>query len=317
MSVDESDAAHDEYMNNLYNLFGPDWALEHHEELYKQHSEEAIREFTAERLKSYYIAHPSLATPALDALRYAGSLLAPHPKAALVFAVTANELAVKSVLLKPIVFGLVHIEGLAGFITDLSTQHTGMERFQTLLTEILARFGGVDLKTYRRGNSATTLWKEMDEAQRFRNALIHRNEAVPDSAAGLAFSVASTLLQQIFPLVLAKLDLHLHDPGVVCGKRHSVGLVVYFRIFGSAPTIHATVEVAAETMDLENPPERIKGYLVAGYSDDDLASLQSAGSVEMWITSTLHQYAVCFTPTSREFSGTLANTALAKDQGQG
>src|SRR5437016_3112091 len=100
---------------------------------------EAVREFTAERLKSYYISHPDLAQLANDSLQYGQSLVVSHPRAALLFAVTAIELAIKVVLLKPIVFGLVHMEGLAGYITELTTQHTGMERFQTLLTEILAQ----------------------------------------------------------------------------------------------------------------------------------------------------------------------------------
>ena len=150
----------------------------------------------------------------------AQSLMPSHPTAALVFGVIATELAVKVVLLKPIVFGLVHNEGLASFITDLVTQHTGMERFQTLLTEILSQFGGVDLKVFRRPKSAKTLWQEIGEIQTARNAVVHRGEAVDDANTALAMAVAATLLKDIFPQVLAKLNLHLHDGMMVCARRH-------------------------------------------------------------------------------------------------
>ena len=45
MSYDENDAAYDQWMDDLY----------------KEHRAEAISEFTAERLQSYYLANPTLA----------------------------------------------------------------------------------------------------------------------------------------------------------------------------------------------------------------------------------------------------------------
>jgi hypothetical protein len=130
------------------------------------------------------------------------------------------ELAIKVVLIKPIVSGLVLTEGLAGFITDLTTQHTGMDRFQDLLSEILAKFGGVDLKTYTRPNSKRTLWKEIAEVQKARNGVVHRGEKAKDSMAHLAVAVGATLLQRILPIILGHLKLHLHAPITVCAAEH-------------------------------------------------------------------------------------------------
>ena len=39
------------------------------EDLYEEFKEQAIEEFTSERLRSYYLANPLLAKPALDSLR--------------------------------------------------------------------------------------------------------------------------------------------------------------------------------------------------------------------------------------------------------
>ena len=200
---------------------GPDWSEEVDFDLYQQQIyDDAVAAFTGQRLQSYYVDNPNLAEPALDCLNYAQSLLPNHPRAALVFAVTATELAIKVVLLRPIVSGLVHAEGLAAFISDLTTQHTGMDRFQELLTAILARFGGVNLKTYKRTPSSKMLWQEIGDVQKARNAVIHRGETAKESAAHLAIAVATTLLKKIFPLILGKLDLHLHDPMTVCGQNH-------------------------------------------------------------------------------------------------
>jgi hypothetical protein len=141
------------------------------------------------------------------------------PQAALVFAVTAAELVWKKVLLEPIVFGLVHTEGLATFVTELTTKHTGMDRFKKLLTAILAEFGGVDLMAYKRSDSSKTLWQEICEIQKARNDLVHEGKSAPD-APDLALSVADTLMNVIFPRVTTKLGLHLHEKMTVCGIFH-------------------------------------------------------------------------------------------------
>ena len=206
MSIDpyeaEQEAAREAYETEI----GEYWLKEYgHEVLYEEHYEEAIKEFTAERLLSYYQANPDLAKPARHSLVYAQSLMPEHPKAALVFAATAMELGIKVVLLKPIVFGLVHTEALASFITDLTTQHTGMVRFHGLLTEVLKHFGGVDLKTFKRTGSNRTLWQEIVEVQKARNGVIHRGENAEDSTAELAVAVAHSLLHGIVPQVVGKL----------------------------------------------------------------------------------------------------------------
>lgn len=301
----EQEAAEEEFYGRLYDELGPQWAENNGFGPYEVHYQEAIKEFTAERLKSYYVANPNLAAPALDTLVEAQSLLSSHPRASLVIATTAMELAVKTVLLKPIVFGLVHIGGLAGFITELATKHTGMERFQNLLTAILAQFGGVDLKTFTRSGSVKTLWKEMEDVQTIRNGAIHRGDTVSIANANLAVAVASTLLKELFPQVLSRLDLHLHEPGRVCGKQHGASFAVYFPVPGYTPSMSATVELALEDADLDNMPEIVTGRIIAGASQDDIAALRAASpGIPMWITSTLVQYSIDLAPETTTFTGT-------------
>jgi hypothetical protein len=203
-----------------YEKIGAQWAQDHADELFKEHYDEAVSEFTSERLKSYYLKHPDLAGQAREALLYAQSLMPHFPQAALVFAVTAAELVWKKVLLEPIVFGLVHTEGLATFVTELTTTHTGMDRFKKLLTAILTEFGGVDLMEYKRLDSSKTLWQEIGEIQKARNDLVHEGRNAPNSTPDLAIAVAARLLNDIFPQVMTKLGLHLHEKMTVCGSLH-------------------------------------------------------------------------------------------------
>jgi hypothetical protein len=153
MSVDEFEAAQGTSLTDLFVEFGQEVIAEQYRELYKESSEQAVSEFTADRLKSYYLAHPNVADKAKASLLYAQSLMASHPLASLVFATSAVELAIKVVLLQPVIYGLVHQEALAPFIMELATQHTGAKRFHDLLFEILTRFGGVNLKEFRRPGS--------------------------------------------------------------------------------------------------------------------------------------------------------------------
>jgi hypothetical protein len=308
MSDTFEDAQREDFYSRMYGQFGPQWAEEHDEELYRQHYEDAVREFTAERLQSYYVAHPSLAEPVNGILQDAQVLLPSNRRAALVFAVIAVELAIKTVLLKPIVFGLVHIEGLARFITELTIQQTGMGRFEDLLTNILAQFGGVDLKSFTRAGSTKTLWKEIEEVQKARNAVVHRGESVPEETANLAVAIASTLLNNIFPLVLAKLDLHLHEPAMVCSKMHGVVAHVYFDpLPEQVPSISGSVEFDLDNLDLANMPEKITGKLRADFSNEAVAALHSAVcALPMWITSTMILYDIRIAPDSNNFIGTRA-----------
>jgi hypothetical protein len=302
MSVDPHEAEQEDALERLYNQFGPEWAEEHSGELYQ----EAIQEFTVERLQSYYVSHPNLAHAAHESLVYARSLVSTHPKAALVFAATAVELAIKVVLLKPIVFGLVHTERLADLITELTMQHTGMERFRALLTEILKQFGGVDMTSYKRRGSAEMLWQEVGELQAARNAVIHQGGTPDDSFAKLGIEIAATILNEMFPDVLRRLNLHLHDPCAVCGQKHTTTLPVTFTIPGHLmTTVMCSVEVNVSELDFSKPPEAISGEVRTHLDEGDLAAMRSGPSgAYMQIVSVPLRYRVEFEVDSTKFTGT-------------
>jgi hypothetical protein len=301
MSMEPWEAEQEAALDGLYKQFGPEWVEENWHDLYDQ----AVEEFTADRLRSYYLAHPNIAKPALDSLVEGQSLLQAHPKAALVFATTSIELSIKTVLLKPIVFGLVHTEAVAELVTDLTIEHTGMDRFKMLLTEILRRFGGLDLNSFRRRYSHKTIWQEIKEVQINRNVVIHRGELDDMTSAELSIGVASAILHELLPQVICELGLHLHDPLVVCGQLHSTILPVTFTIPGHLlRTTLAQVELNVPEFDPNKPPESIAGRATTPIDERDLAAMRSAPSeAYMQIVSSLLKYQVSFEPGSKQFAG--------------
>jgi hypothetical protein len=192
VSYDESDAAWDMYMSDLYEEHRGD-------------------EFTTERLQSYYRDNPELAAPAGDLLAEARALLESSPRAALVLGASAGEVGVKAVILRPIVHGLVHSEAAAGLISELAVGHTGVERFAALLSRVLADHGGTNVAEYRRAGGDRPLLEELKQIQQRRNGVLHRGEQANREGADQAIDVAATLLENLFPTVLSSLQMHVHD----------------------------------------------------------------------------------------------------------
>lgn len=174
MSISEDDARHEEWMEGLY----------------REHKEQAIEEFTSERLKSFYLADPLLLKLPVAALGEALTLLDTHTTAAQVFATIAAEVGLKGALLKPVVHGLVHSESTAEMVTALTLRHTRFDFFHKLLSQILAEHGGVDLTTYTRAGVSKPFLQEIEAIQKCRDLIVHRGEPATRAQADQAIAVA-------------------------------------------------------------------------------------------------------------------------------
>ena len=200
MSMTLQEAEYEEFMDRLY----------------EEHREQAIEEFTAELLQSYYRSNGLLAKPAFDALVEARNLMKTSITAAFVFSAIAMEVALKETLLKPIVHGLVHAGSVAALVTDLVMGHRSMDRYKDLLLQILREHGGVDLLSYKRSGSRKNIWDEMKTVQAKRNSIVHAAQVASEEETTLALSVASTIMEILFPSVITKMGLHLHDGYRIC-----------------------------------------------------------------------------------------------------
>ncbi|BBE52139.1 hypothetical protein OYT1_ch2627 [Ferriphaselus amnicola] len=178
------------------------------EELYPDHKEKAIAEFTNDRLRSYYLNHPRVARPAVDLFREAESLLCSgHLDAALVFSASATELFLKATLLRPIIHGLVSSEVLAEEIVNNTLAQTGLDRYKKLLDQLFEHLTSKKLDSVLRVGASKTLVDEIAEIQRMRNGVVHRGESITQADAERALDVCKTTVIFVLNPVLAALNL--------------------------------------------------------------------------------------------------------------
>lgn len=200
MSYDENDAAMDAFYDEM------------REQLYPG----IINDFTSERLQSYFLSYPEAAKPAYLALEESLRLRdKDFLSASFLFAVIATEVAVKNVLLKPIVHGLVHNSPTSTLIADLVVRN-GLDSIKDLLFKSLNCVASIDLNSFRRPASNEKLWAEIKNLQKKRDYLVHRAQMPSPTEAEIAISVASAVLDNVFPTVIKAIDLHLHEHGRTC-----------------------------------------------------------------------------------------------------
>jgi len=179
-------------------------------QMYAEHAEQALSEFRGERLRSYYATHPDIAESAVVALDDARTLRPVSLAASLIRATTATELGIKSLLLRPIVFGLVHSESLAGAITEMVMAHQALDRYRDLLIGILNEHGGVDLKTFRLIDKSCPLLEEVSQNQKVRNDAVHKGSIPSQQQCDDAIAIGKAVIEDLFPQLVAKLGFHQH-----------------------------------------------------------------------------------------------------------
>ena len=189
----------------------------YYDEVHAQISKEAIENFTAERLRSFYDSAPTIAEKAINSLAESRRLLqTPHHTAAFIHAVIATEVIFLGVILKPIVIGSIHNDALAPLIVDLAIGNSGLRKFGKLLTKVFHDVSGFDFMAYKRIGGTGTLWKEIDQVQDHRNGIMHRAEVATKAEAEQAINVAGAVIEELFPTFAKSLGYHLHDGFRLC-----------------------------------------------------------------------------------------------------
>lgn len=204
MTYDSDDAARDEMYEQMSR------------ELYPDHKALAITEFTTSRLQSYYVANPRVMRPAVDAIQYGNKLRANcHDAAAVVFFVTAVELLLKATLLKPVVHGLVHSDGLAEVIVQQALGQPGFDRYVSLLKKMFVDLVSLDIAAVRRPLAPIPLLDECTQQQKRRNTIIHQGASATSEEAELAQLVAVAVYELIVQPMLGALGLWVVEHGEI------------------------------------------------------------------------------------------------------
>ncbi|MXS83715.1 hypothetical protein [Nitrosomonas oligotropha] len=205
---DEFDIAHEEMYARLAD------------ELYPEHKEQAVQEFAVDRLRSYYLANPNVAKPAVFMLRNAEQLfqLQQH-EAALVFAVSSIELFLKATLLKPVIYGLIHSEAVAEVIVNETLSQSGLKRYHKLLGKLFNHLTESKLEEIKREGESSTLLKEIEALQEKRNKVVHQGFHADRTEANQALNVAHAVVSSVLSEVLWSLGLEARKGEGICVAR--------------------------------------------------------------------------------------------------
>ncbi|MFC3625322.1 hypothetical protein ACFOKJ_04065 [Vogesella amnigena] len=184
-------------------------------EMQESISAEAIDGFTSGRLSSYYRKHPSLAENVFEIYREAKSVAEKSPTAALLLFTAAIEVALKSAVLKPVIYGLVHNESVADLVSDLVVKNNGLDRFKEVLSAIMSKYGMVDFENYKISGHTKNIWEEITAVQKARNSVAHRAEPATPETAVLAQEIATAIIVDFLQGVLNTLGLELERSGKI------------------------------------------------------------------------------------------------------
>jgi hypothetical protein len=207
MSDTEQDASEDEFWDKMS------------QQLYPEHKEQAIDEFTTERLQSFYLKNPDILTPGIQMYIEARELEENHPSASYVFATSAIEIFLKASLLKPVVYGLVHNESLAEIIVETALSYSGFERYKKLLSGLFSELIRIDINKVKSIGSDKFLLQEAFEVQAQRNKIIHQGVIVDNDDAKYAIGVAYGVLHNIVNPMLLGIGLWMNKKGTVLERQ--------------------------------------------------------------------------------------------------
>lgn len=176
------------------------------EEVYPEHKAQAIEEFIKERMQSYFLKHPEILQRPDDCFHHAGQLKEKSPRCALVMYATTTELFLKSVILKPTLYGMLHNEKVAEDIVESVTKQGGLSRYKSLLDGLCFQVAGIQLNKIS-GVDSKPILDEVDDIHRIRNKVLHGGEDVGPEDVEKARKITRLVCHKLVVPVLFNLDL--------------------------------------------------------------------------------------------------------------
>ena len=90
------------------------------------------------------------------------------------------------------------------------------KKYRDLLLHLLREHGDVDLYSYKRPDSRRPIWEEIADVKKKRDLIVHQAQTATSDEASLALDVASTVIENLFPTVVERMGLHLHEGFRIC-----------------------------------------------------------------------------------------------------
>jgi hypothetical protein len=177
--------------------------------------ENAVKEFTFERMRSYYIGHPDICKPVLRRLDESKTLLSTNNAASLIFSLSASEVCLKALIMRPMVYGFVHQVYIADIVAGLVVSHMGWDRFKKLLDHILKVKLGIDLEVMNYRGRKINMWSQFNDLVKIRNDVLHKIHDSDRLQAELSLELADQLCNFLFPELLSNFSLRMDEYGTI------------------------------------------------------------------------------------------------------
>jgi hypothetical protein len=182
-----------------------DWMLDEAAAYESQIIEEGIREQVESRAKRYLSETGDAVRDRVHrSLIEATTLLASHPGAAIVSAMTAAEITIRFLILRPMLAGLVIEPTLADDLAELAFSGR-TERDHGMLPRLCAAWQ-LELGEVKTADG-TPAWPAFQRLKEPRNLFVHRAEPVEPATAAEAIAVARALLDGLVEPLANRLHL--------------------------------------------------------------------------------------------------------------
>lgn len=165
-------------------------------QILEENRDEIVDEYLTEKAASYYLNNPDMDHRALEALERARCLLEKdEPEASLVFSWSATELALRDVLMRPIVSGMLPDDTVGPLVAELVLRNRGFEK---VLLEILKEYG-IDLKKVPDEADTKSIWQHIQAVRDARNGLLHQGKPIQDHLPAISIRLAEIVLKKLHP----------------------------------------------------------------------------------------------------------------------
>lgn len=189
------------------------WEMAMEDEYLEEIKRKAIDGKPRETIREYYLYSKTLFSSTTVTLQNAKSHLAFNPTSTIIYAAIAQELMLKELLFKPIIFGVVNNEDAADIVIHYIFHNKSPFNISKI-NDLVWEFTRLNFHGYKRKNSKQAIWQEMDNLSKMRNKAMHQGVQFTKAEAKFNLKLVHDCFDLITTEGLSKLGLVLNK-GVV------------------------------------------------------------------------------------------------------
>lgn len=144
--------------------------------------QKAIEGAAENAITDYYIYKKDLLVSTITALENAKKHLDFCPTSTIIYSGIAQEIMLKELLFRPIVFGSINNEIASDILVYYIFNNKSPFRVNKI-NEMVIHYAGIDFNKYKREKSKQVIWKEMDDLAILRNKAMHQGSQFTKTVA--------------------------------------------------------------------------------------------------------------------------------------